>query len=406
MNRKQLIILLLLFIAVGGVLWRVQSRRDQEASSGAAGTGKKLLGESFPYNDVRQITIRQETNQLNLVKKDDADVWRVRERDDYPANFSEITGFLIKVGELKVIQVEDIGASQLARLQLAEAGQGTNSATVLELKDKSGKTMKTLLLGKKHIRQPTPQQAAQFGGEGFPDGRYVMLGNEGKQALLIGDALGNLEPKPELWLNKDFFKVERPKTIAVTFSEPTNSWKITRENEAGDWKFADAKSGETLDNIKAGGVSRPFESVTLEDVVSKNAKPEDNGLDKPTLVTVETFDDFVCTIKVGKKNGENYAVTMSVMANFPKERIPAKDEKPEDKDKADKAWKDRQKQLDDKLTQAKAFEGRTYLVAAWNVDQLLKERKDLVAVKKEEEKKDAPKADDTPLPVPDLTPPK
>ena len=38
-------------------------------------------------------------------------------------------------------------------------------------------------------------------------------------------------------------------------------------------------------------------------------------------------------------------------ANFPKERIPAKDEKPEDKDKADKAWKDRQKQLEDKVKQ-------------------------------------------------------
>ena len=63
-------------------------------------------------------------------------------------------------------------------------------------------------------------------------------------------------------------------------------------------------------------------------------------------MTVDTFDDFTYTVKIGKKSGDDYPVAMTVAANFPKERIPAKDEKPEDKDKADKAWKDRQKQLE------------------------------------------------------------
>ena len=35
---------------------------------------------------------------------------------------------------------------------------------------------------------------------------------------VISDALSNIEPKPEAWLSKDFFKVENPRHRAVVFS--------------------------------------------------------------------------------------------------------------------------------------------------------------------------------------------
>jgi len=50
-----------------------------------------------------------------------------------------------------VVQTEKVGASQLPRLALA-TGQGTNSATSVEFRDASGKAIKTLLLGKPHMR--------------------------------------------------------------------------------------------------------------------------------------------------------------------------------------------------------------------------------------------------------------
>src|SRR5258708_29762507 len=81
-------------------------------------------------------------------------------------------------------------------------------------------------------------------------------------------------------------------------------------------------------------------------------------------------------------------MTWQLAANFPRERVPARDEKPEDKAKADKAWSDRQKQLDDKLAKTKALAGWAYLVPAWNVDPTLKERKDLLVEKKEEKPAD------------------
>jgi len=406
MTRKQLIFLVVLLVLVGGILWKVQQGRDAARSSGDSGSGKLLLGADFPLNDVAEIDIKHETNELALVKKSEQDIWRVKQRDEYPANFSNISDFLVKLKELKIVQVEEIGPSQLARLELAGPGQGSNSAVVLELKDKTGKAIRTLWLGKKHSRKMSQQQAMQFGGEGFPDGRYVMLPSDAKNALLVTDPMTQVEPKPADWLNKDFFKVERPRTISLAFPEATNSWKISRDTEAGDWKLVDAKPDEKLDSTKASNVYNPFGQPGMDDVVPKSAKPEDYGLDKPTVLTVETFDDFVYTIKIGKKNGESYPISMAFTANLPKERPPAKDEKPEDKALADKAWTERQKQLEEKLKQTKTYEGWTFLVTGWNVDVFLKVRGDLLAAKVEAPKAEATPPVGTPTPVPDLNPPK
>lgn len=393
MNRKQFGILVVLLVVLGGAGLLLQRGKNSESSAGANGAGQKLLGENFPINDVAQISIKGPTNEVNLVRKDD--LWRVRERGDYPASFAEITGLLLKARDLKVVQVEQVGPSQLGRFELAAPGQ-SKAGVVLDLKDKDGKTIKSLTLGKKHVGKPTGAQAAQFGDEGFPNGRYVMLAGKTDSALLIGDLLGDAEPTPGRWLKKDFFHVERPKAIAVTFPVATNSWKIVKDTESGDWKFAETNGDEKLDSTKASGVANPFSSPMFNDVASANAKPEDNGLDRPTLVTVESFDDLTYVVNVGKKTtGDEYPITMTVAANFPKERVPAKDEKPEDKDKADKAWKERQKQIEDKLKETKTFEKWTYLVPGYSVDSILKERKDLLVEKQDEKKDSAPAADKT-----------
>jgi hypothetical protein len=75
-----------------------------------------------------------------------------------------------------------------------------------------------------------------------------------------------------------------------------------------------------------------------------------------------------------------------VEGNFPKEREAGKDEKPEDKAKLDKEFKDKQSKLEEKLKSEKKFEKWTYLVAKWGVDPLLKDRKDLLQEKKDEKK--------------------
>lgn len=394
MNRKQFIILAVLVVILG--VWGWQRWRSQSSSwtGGGANVGQKLLGD-FAVNDVAQVSIQHGTNELLLAKKND--LWRVAQRGDYAANFSEISSLLLKLKDLKVVQTEQIGPSQLARLELAASG--TNAPTTVAFRDASGKAIKTLVLGKKHMKSgPQSSPMDEFGGGGgWPDGRYVQVEGAADRVSLISDPLTDIEPEAGRWLNKDFFKIEKVKSVAVTFANETNSWKLVREAEGGELKFAAAKPGEELDSSKASGAGSPFAAPSFNDVVV-GATPEQTGLDKPTVVAIETFDNFTYTIKVGAKKDDNYHLTMAVSAALAKERTPAKDEKPEDKAKLDKEFAETQKKLQEKLATEKSFEPWTFLVSTWTVDPILKERSQLLVEKKEETKPEETPAVETSVP--------
>jgi len=88
-----------------------------------------------------------------------------------------------------------------------------------------------------------------MGDEGFPDGRYVKVGSA-DDVILISDALQNIEPKPEQWVNKDFFKIEKSSLHRRCLSQSNQFLELTRETESGDWKLAEAKPTEQLDASK------------------------------------------------------------------------------------------------------------------------------------------------------------
>src|SRR5947199_396639 len=141
MNRKQLSILLVVAVVIGiaGIL--AMNKRESSWSESSAALGQKLLP-NLPVNDVTQIHIKG-SSELNLVKKDDT--WRVAERGDYPANYSEISDFILKAADLKILQAEPIGAAQLGRMQLEEPGKESGkSATLLEFKGTGGKTIQAV----------------------------------------------------------------------------------------------------------------------------------------------------------------------------------------------------------------------------------------------------------------------
>ncbi len=396
MNLKQLSILIVLVALIGGSGLYLYQKKTAAWQPEVRLNTKKLLGD-FPLNDVAQVVVKANKAELNLVKQDD--LWKVKERYNYPANFSEISEFLRKSWELKGIQqLSKVGQSQLPRLELAPPGQGTNSGTMVEFKDKSGKLIRSLQLGKKHQRQ-SGESASPFGGDmgGWPDGRFILVATNGPANLdvwIVSEPFSNIEPKPESWLNKDFFKVEKLRSVSVTSTNATNAWKLTRETEGGELKLADRKAGEELDSSKASGAGYLLSSPSFTDVLSPDTKPETIGMDKPMEAVLETFDNFVYTIEIGRQtNDDNYPMRFKLTADLPKERVAGKDEKPEDKTKLDKEFKDKQDKLKEKLNQEKAYEKWTYLVSKWTIDTLLKPRSELLAPPKEP-KKDEAKPDD------------
>jgi len=376
MKKKQVIFLVIAVVVIG-VIALVTYKKRTSVWSEAGQISEKLFA-NFPLDDVAAITIKTAKAEVNLVKKDD--IWRVKERDDFPANFNEISEFLRKMWEMKRGLPIEVGESKLGVLELLPPGKGTNSGTLVEFKDKNNKVIATLLLGKKSMKK------SPAGGE-WPDGRYVMVNNDIKTVSQLTEIFSNIEPKPENWIDKEFFKVEKPKSFELISTNAADSWKIYRESETNEWKMADLKGDEKADTIKITAVGTSLSYPTFVDVVSSTNKLEDMGLDNPVKVIVETFDGFTYTLKIGKRTADdNYYLAFNVNANFPKERQAKPDEKPEEKEKLNKEFQDNLKKLKEKYEKEKKLEKWNYLVTKWTIETILKTRKELLQEKKEEPK--------------------
>ena len=377
MNRKQFLVIIVLGLVIGGLGIYFAKRQKRSYSASSFQQDQKVIAD-FPLNDVGQIRIVQGTNEVNLVR---GDIWTVKERWNYPANFTEISEFLRKMWELEPVQDVEAGPSQYGRLNLVSPAEnkGTNSAKLVEFKDEKGGALKSILLGKEHMRE----SPGGMGG-GFPVGRYVLV-PETKNVWLVSETFSNIGTDPAQWLNKDFFKVEKVKSVSVTSPNPTNTWSLSRESENGEWKMAGLKEGENFDASKASSLNYALSSPSFNDVVSPEAKPEETGLDESTVAKLETFDGFAYTVTLGDTNEDNIHLKVDVAANFAKERTPGAEEKPEDKEKLDKEFKEKIEKLQEKLKKEEGLEKWTYLVSKWTVDALLKPRTEFLAEKKADE---------------------
>jgi hypothetical protein len=346
MNRKQLIFLLVILAVLGGAGLVLINRNKESWALPEAKMGDKVLPH-FQPNAVAAIHIKGGSD-LNLAHKND--LWRVQERGDYPANFHQISDVLLKLKDLKVVESDTVEPSQLARVNLDEPGHGSGSGTLVEFKDAQGKLLDSLLLGKKHMREQTDSHSPFLGGS--PDGCYVLLPSDPKVVLLISDALSGLQPNPRQWLSKDFFKVEKAKSISLAASNGSNSWKLTRETESSPWILIDGRPDERLDTNKVALIVHTLAFPAFVDIAPDTA-PSESGLDKPRVLTIETFDRFTYTLKVGAKSPEdNYYMTVGVAAELP----------------------DKTKKREDKLKQEQALAPWVYQVSSWILDPLLRDR--------------------------------
>ncbi len=378
MNRKQLFLLVVVGLVLGGLAFYSTRSRQQEFDNRDVGIGEKLLGE-FPPNEIAQITLKSRDGEVNLAKDE---VWVVRERSNYPAAFGEISEMVRKFVDLKPVQSQKVGQSQWGRLDLlapGSAGAGTNTATLVELKGKDGKAIRSILLGKKQMRD----SGGQFGG--FPVGRWVALADAKESVFLVSEAFAELEPKVENWLNKDFLKVEKLRSVSLVSTNATNSWSLSRTNETADWTLADPREGETVDKNKLSGFNWAFSSPSFTDVHPKDAEAVKDAFANPVVVNMATFEGFSYEVKIGSQpDPENFFITVAASGDFPKERTVPADETAEDKEKNEKAWKEQQDKLKEKLKKEQGLGNWVFKVAKWTVDSVLKDRGALMVEKKPE----------------------
>jgi len=355
-NARWAALLVVLLAALGGGALLVRQQADTRTPADAAGLGQPLF-KDLQAAAVAAVSIRQPNGAITIEKKGER--WAIAELDGFPADYDKLRDFALKVIALKVGQSEPIGEKDRARLLLDAGG------TAIELRGADGKPLARLTAGKKYFKAEPENPDRAVG-----DGRYIVLPGEEKRVLVVADPLTQASTKTADWISKAGFEAEKIKTLELRAADGS-AWKIERSGDNADWKLAGARDDEKLEVSKANAAAYTFGRIELADVAPKGLKPEDTGLDKPTLVTATTLDGLSYTLRIGRLQGENYYAAMAV----------AGEPKPEGKDA-----EERGKALAARLPREKELAQYVLLVPKSKLEDFLKKRADLLAAKEEKKK--------------------
>ncbi|KAB2640162.1 MAG: DUF4340 domain-containing protein [Verrucomicrobia bacterium] len=409
MNKRQVIILWIIAIALGGGVASIKfGQKHASAATTARMPGQKLL-DSLPVAEAAEIDIQGVGDVTKLAKK--AGKWVVSQRDDYPANASTVTEFLDTLEELKVTQGIQAGPSLAPRFGLDESATSTEKRGVtVSIKDTRGKPLATVSIDR---RAAAEAPTSPYGGA--PNGRFIRNHDDSKAIYRVSESFAALSNDPKRWLAEGFIQIEKIKSIAITQPDKTDlAWKLARETEEAAFTLSGAAAGETLDTTATDPLKSLFSYSKFDDVIPAAKTAE---LTQPTgkrCATIETLEGFTYTLTFTPLKpaatpppapnpasptppaSDNYVLTVAVAAELPKERRKAEGEKPEDAKAKDTAFTERLKTLSERLEKDKAFAERNFKVSKSTIEPLLKERAALL-------KKDAP-AGTTP-PAAGMTPP-
>ena len=124
-------------------------------------------------------------------------------------------------------------------------------------------------------------------------------------------------------------------------------------------------------STKANSASYSLSLIELADVAPADAKAEETGLDKPTVVTAATFDGLTYTLRIGKLASDNYYASVAI----------AGEPRPEGKDA-----EERLKKINERLPRERSLAAYTLLIPKAKLEDVVRKRAELLAPKEEKKK--------------------
>jgi hypothetical protein len=374
--------LLILLVVLGGLIgFAVYYQNEQNKTLNTAATRgvkqREYLLPDLRVEALRKFILKDDKNTVTITVSDDLKSAVVAERAGYPASMDKLSTTMSDLREQKISSKVQIGKSAWARNKLKAPGDGAEGiGTQVEMKDGADKALATLILGDNTDISGTNNPNPMMGGTSQ---RLVRTIEDGETIWQVSNTFFDLEAKAENWIDKSFIDVQKIKEIAVTAPKADDSWTINRAKDADtDFVLVTSQATESLDNSKISASSL-LSSPSFNDVSPKEKAAE--LLKDATKVKITTFDGFTYDIQVakqGKDGGDKYYMSVSVAADIPKSRAPVKDEKEEDKKKADEAFAADKKSREEKLAKEQKFAGWVYEVSEYTVNNLLKKRSEIV----------------------------
>lgn len=376
MKKNLLLLALLAGLVAGAVVY--QQSQNKVLNKGAT-TGTKIREFLLPDlkpEDVRKIRIKDDKGEVTVTLTDDLKAATVEERGNYAAAKERIGNVLNELKDQRIASKVLVKKGAWADIQVQPPGEGnTGVGTQVELFAAGGKLLRSFVLGVSPGTSGGQTSTQMSGGSQ----RYVRLPEDGETIWTVSNTFFDLEAKPDAWLEKSFIDIQKIKEISVVAPKAEDSWKVSRASDTAlDYSLEGAKAGELVDSSKLP-MGNILASASFNDVVLKDKAAEVlNGASKARITT---FDGYVYDIQVAKQSkdgADKYYMSVAVTGDFPKTRTPAKDEKAEDKKKADEDFAAALKAKEDKLTKEQRFVGWAFEVSEYTVNNLLKKRSEIL----------------------------
>ena len=378
MNKKStLFVLITLAVAVAAVY--ISHSRAPETEVGTPQLFPALAGE---VNDVVQVEVKSRLNNVDLMK--DGDGWVIANRDKYPASFEQVKGAILDLSDMKIIEAKTSKPELYSRLDVQDVDADKSGSTQVTLKDRTGKVLASLIIGKSREGHPSPLGAL----------RYVRRAGEAQSYLVAGEL--NVNADPLSWTNREIADISGSRIRSVRLEQPGQTPVEIDRDQPSDVNFnlKDVPDGyQPKSTAMLTSLSTALEQLRFNDVRAKAALkwPDDSD-----VATLRGFDGLVATIRTATIDGRQYS---TLAFSFD----PAGVEKaaPNDKAKAadqgnDKDKKDEKKPVPEEVKALNAKLGNwAYVLPDFKLKMLTTTRDSLLT------KKQAPKP-----PVAEPPPPK
>ena len=348
MTNKNLVILAAAAAVLGGAAYFCNSGRKIKSSNI---NGKPVL-EKFDASAVAKIEVGG-SKKLTLAASDNG--WVIDSLFGYPADVTKIRENILKLSDLKV--------GQNAR------GRKIENGTKVDLKDAKGAVLASVTLGEQHMSKPRGQ-TAQFGGGGYPDGRYMKFGDG---VVLVKDALEAFDGDPKKWCEGRICSVPSADVKAVSYTKDGKTVNLTRKDSS--WSLEGLGEKEELDTSKTYSLDSALSYLDFNNVADPKKPEAEFGFATGSVYTVSLKNGQSYTAKVGAASGADRFFKVSAAFS------------PVGTNATENAT------LEKAVKDFNAKTGKwTYLISSYSADSMSKSRKDLVKAK-EEPKKDEKKSD-------------
>jgi len=407
MSRIHLLILWILAIGAGLIFFNRKKAPDASSSATHLETGSALFDSNL-VDTIDGLVIQNGDKTITLNKADNQ--WVVAEKENYPANLSNVTRVLNALRDTKVGKGVVASQEYYDRFNLDPAAEDENERPdVITLKKTEGEDTR-IFLGKS--RQAT-------GGSGSTAGRFIRLSNDDSGIYIVQESFDFLGADPENWIDKVLSPLEEG-VIKFEVSAPNDDtakpWTLSRKSVMDDFlvqglgEKEESKINET-GTLKNTLARATFAGLLTAEEAAERGEPRGTREVKATDSSGSTFLITITPEKAKESNPAkpdeepapnlNYITTIKILNGPTKPEPPAENATVQEK----AVFEQRVANLSDLSASIarmrKNYEGRHFLLNKGAISPLLKSRGEFIQPKKEGKKKTSVTTPPIRVPSPD-----